>query len=145
MGFSFQETMRGVYLPETEKETKQMIFFEVKVSANSIFRFIKNQMTEITGTVHVGNLASQSVLNGTLEIAIFTRKELVYRFDFESDDGKACQFVGKKHIKYSKLLDTMTSLTGTLYVGAQVFGEGELWFDLKELPRLILSARPYSV
>jgi len=80
-------------------------------------------------------------MSGTLVIDPLIRKELIYDFTFQGDDGSQYQFSGKKNVRFLDPVSSMTTLNGKISKDGKHFADAELRFHLLELPAFLLSFR----
>lgn len=143
MGFKFHETMKGTYRSKERPEQERTLFFEIDATAESAIEFFKDFTMEIDGVVTMAGVADEKPLHGTLEIAIPTRRELVYKFEFTGNDGNSYRFEGKKtDIALTTITKTMTTCYAKVYKEGEEVADALVYFDLKDLGEFLLSWKP---
>lgn len=137
MRVSFVETMRGT-LRDADGGSHPA---EIELRTDAAWRaFLRDGRTEATGLVRAGPWAAEAPLRGTLTIDPRTPR-LAYHLEFESG-GARYVLAGEKHPDWRRPLETMTRLPVTLRSDQRVVAEGELRFDLRELPAFLVSWLP---
>lgn len=141
MKITFSENMYGTYRQPKAKGLEGKFNFNCKVEIPSVVEFLLNQLSYIEGTVEMEGVVGSAPLKGTLLIDPVFRRELVYDFDFNGEEGKSYHFFGKKQIQYLNLISSMTHLKGKILKEGEVFADADLHFHLLETPSLLLSLR----
>lgn len=144
VGFEFTETMSGTYRRTGDGASGgKNVGFTVTVTADSVQRFMRDQMTRIRGTLFMDEFADGVPIEGTLEIALFSGRRLVYEFEFHGADGASYRFHGRKEIDWLRFLDTITSMTGRVTdADGREVAVADMTFDLKnDLIPMLLSLR----
>jgi nucleoside-diphosphate-sugar epimerase len=147
--FRFSETMGGTLTldeaPENGAHGRERSFrFTVTASADSLRGFLlRGETLRLDGVADVEGIATLQPARGTLDLAPWVRRELVYELEFSSDRGEPLRFYGKKRIRHSRPVSTWTTLRGTVLRCGMPIGQSTLRFDLRELPKLLASARPW--
>ena len=135
--------MKGVYTLIDNPEQERTLFFEVDAVADSTIDFLKDFIMDIDGFVTMAGFADNKPLHGTLEIALHTRRELVYKFEFTGNDGKIYRFEGHKtDISITTVAKTMTTLYSKVYNNGDEIADAVLHFDLKDIGEFLLSWKP---
>ena len=138
---------------EVGKRQGTDVRFDVRIKIDDLSRFLKISHREaaLTGTV------TSELFGGTYEISdgIFNLfsldpatgiREMVYAFKFTAD-GRRYYLHGHKEISHKSgkadVIEDMTRLFTIIYEGdneqAPIYGAGELYFDLKDVPSLLAS------
>jgi UDP-glucose 4-epimerase len=115
MGFRFTETMAGeVRLRDDAVRAGpgRPFVFTVTARARRIERFLRTWETDLDGVLRWPGVADGAAVRGTLWMPLLSRRVLVYDFSFRGDDGRRLRFVGRKDVRLSRLLATMTRLPG---------------------------------
>lgn len=142
MQIQFTETMKGTYHLKEKPEQERTLFFDVIARIPRVRRFLKDFTADIDGEVTMAGIAERKPFHGTLEIALLTRRQLVYRFEFTGNDGEEYYLEGiKVNISPLTATKTMTTLYTKVYRKGEEIAEGILRFDLRELGDLISSIR----
>lgn len=147
-GFRFAETMSGtVGLDGAARDGAQgehQFSFTVTAVAESQRAFwLGGQPLRLHGTATIEGIATRQPARGTLELSPFLRRELVYELEFTSDRGEKLRYFGRKRISARRLLSSWTTLRGALLQDGMPIGKSTLRFDLRDLPGLMLSFRPW--
>jgi hypothetical protein len=138
MRLHFDETMVGtVTTPAGERRFR----FTGKAGAGSPFALLGWGKLELEGTASLeGAVDDAPLLPGSnLEIGLPLHRYLRYQVHFRDGDGNLYRFFGQKTVFLLALPRTMTTLEGTLFKNGAELGSATLRFDLKELPRFLLS------
>ena len=117
--------------------------FTVTATAEHLRELTRAPLTHLRGTLYAEDLADGVPIEGTLEIALFTRRQLVYEFDFEGRDGKRYHFRGQKDVEPLRFFDTITHLPGRITdPSSREIATALVTFDLKnDLLPMVLSLR----
>jgi UDP-glucose 4-epimerase len=144
VGFEFTETMSGTYRRTDAAAAPDRNFtFTVTATAERAREFARRPLTRLRGTLFAEDLADGVPIEGTLEIALFSRKQLVYEFDFAGRDGGRYHYRGQKDIDWLRFFETITTLEGRLTDGeGKEIASTTTRFDLKnDLLPMALSLR----
>jgi len=115
VGFEFTETMSGTYRRTDNGRSGDRNFtFTVTATAERLREFARTPVTHLRGTLFAEDLADGVPIEGTLEIALLSRRQLVYEFDFEGRDGKRYHFRGQKDVEPLRFFQTITTLPGRI-------------------------------
>lgn len=145
VGFKFAETMAGtLHRGDGAGKSPSEVPFSFRIDARcrTLTRYLQGAPMEIAGSVSIPGIAAERPLSGTLDIGLPLRRELVYAFSFVGDDGATYRFYGRKDVRYTNLLVTMTTLRGELFRNGETVGNATIYFDLKDLPSFLASWRP---
>ncbi len=140
MGLSFFETMRGEVVDKSDEP--HAIDFELKGEATEISRFLRGGEVKVTGIVNAPPFAERAPLEGRMVISPLRRRRITYEFRFCDPQGRSCRFEGKKEISFLRPVSSMTEMEGAICREGETVAEGELFFDLGELPEFLNSWRP---
>ncbi|MDD5223843.1 MAG: NAD(P)-dependent oxidoreductase [bacterium] len=141
VGFKFLETMSGSI--NLEKEGERQVQFTVSAEALDIQEFFQDNTCRLRGTISMNGIATDSPVEGTLEIAFWPpKRRLVYDLHWTGDDGRRYRICGIKRVRYLDFITTMTTLHSSLYRGGELIGKGKICFPRADLPKFILSFRP---
>ncbi len=138
MRLRFDETMAGtVTTPAGERRFE----FTGKAGAGSALAMLGWGKFELQGTASLeGAVDDAPLLPGSnLEIGLPLHRHLRYQVHFRDRAGNLYRFFGQKTVFLLALPRTMTTLQGTLFQNGAELGPATLRFDLKELPKLLLS------
>jgi hypothetical protein len=134
MQIAFVETMRGFVTPKSGPSAP--VDFNVRASGGAGGHFT------LTGVVHAGPWIDETTCEGTLDISALPPR-LAYDVHFKTADGQRLRLHGAKHPSVLSPVSSMTVLPIELSdAQGVVLGEGELRFDLTELPGFIASWLP---
>jgi hypothetical protein len=137
MRLHFDETMAGtVTTPDGERKFK----FTVMADASPLAmlgwgKFQLEGTASLEGTVLDAPLLPGSVL----EIGLPLHRYLKYQVHFRDPAGNLYRYFGQKTVFLLALPRTMTTLQGTLFKNGAELGPATLRFNLKELPKFLLS------
>jgi hypothetical protein len=116
-GFEFWETMAGAYHFVDKPHDERPMSFTVHAKSPPLLRFLRHPEVEIEGEVFAPGLANHRYVRGTLGMDLFRTGTLPYKFRFVGDDDKSYVFQGQKDVSALALLETMTSLPGSIRNG----------------------------
>jgi hypothetical protein len=143
LGFQFEETMSGSYHRIDTPGEEHPISFTVKADVRSLRKFLLEPIATIQGRIDARGLATDKPLQGTLEINPILKRKLIYDFRFENDAGAECRFFGEKDLEALRLVQTMTTLPGSVFEGDNEVARAVLRFPLrKDMVRFLRSWRP---
>ena len=139
MNITFTETMAGTFVG-TDGNQAPMIF-EVAARAPGPKAFLTGDPIVLTGTVTIGGLARTADLTGTLAVRLLrlSKRELVYDFTFNDDEGRPCRYEARKNVSLLRPLETMTTLRGSVYRENESIGTATVRFDLRDVPGFLSS------
>lgn len=140
MKFHFDENMYGTYREVRAEGASGRFDFTCRVEADGIRRFLRDRMTRLTGTANLEGVGRDLPIEGTLRIDPVFGRELVYDFTFRAG-GSLYRFLGKKSVRFTNPVGSMTRMTGTIEKDGVSFADVTSRFDLAELPRFLLSFR----
>lgn len=143
IALEFRETMAGSYHLASAPDEERPMSFTIRARSRGLGGFLRRPVTEIEGEVDAEGLADHRYLRGTLELDFLRTGTLVYDFQFTANSGRRCAFAGKKTLRPSDLLESMTVLPGRLVAdGGEEIGQALLRFDLRsDLLRFLRSFR----
>jgi uncharacterized protein (DUF362 family) len=163
-GLEFAESMSGwIGIGENSsvegriagQQENTPIRFDAKIIIDDLDRFIHlpEHQARLEGTVDFNPLGGPA----PMEAGVFNlfavdpasgMRLMIYSFRFTGGDGRPYFLYGEKHIKDDPgfdLLEDMTTLFTTIYAGpdnqAAVYGAGQIFFDLKDMPTLMASIK----
>ncbi len=143
LGFEFRQTMAGTYHRLEASGDERPMSITCRAEVHDLRRFLLDPTAEISGEVDAQGLADHRPMHGTLEISPVLRRKLVYEFRFPDDEGNEHRFHGEQEIEPRHLLETVTTLPGSIYRGQVEVARAILRFDLhRDLVRLLRSFRP---
>ena len=141
MKFHFDENMYGSWRRAAGGGQEGRFDFTCRAEADSLRRFLADRTTRLTGTVTMEGVVEGVPFEGTLKIDPILGHELVYDFTFKA--GKSMyRFLGRKNVDFKRPVWTMTHMVGQVEKDGMTFANVDSHFDLKELPKLVLSVRP---
>jgi uncharacterized protein (DUF362 family) len=163
-GLEFEESMSGwIGIGATRyvegriagQQENTPIRFDAKIIIDDLDRFIHlpEHRALLEGTLFFnllgGSFAMENGIFNLFSVAPATGMRLmVYSFQFNAASGKQYFLYGEKHIKDDPgvdLLEDMTTLFTTIYEGpdeqAPIYGAGQVFFDLKDVPALLASMK----
>ena len=134
MPIAFVETMRGFITPKSGPSYP--VDFHVRASGGAGGHFTLN------GVVHAGPWIDETTCEGTLDMSVLPPR-LAYDVHFKTADGKKLRLHGSKHPTPFSPVSSMTVLPIMLTdeLGT-IHGEGQMKFDLTELPEFLASWLP---
>ena len=146
MNVTFHETMAGALTlfdggNAENTRARTPISFTVTATAPGPEAFLTGATMQLSGTVTVGGIVRDAALDGTLSVNVLRGGEMVYEVTFADSDGSRYRFLGRKAVRITNLLGTMTTLHGTLYRGTVAIGAGSMSFSLRDLPSFLASFR----
>lgn len=164
LGLEFKETMSGwIGIGEREflagriagQQENTPLHFDAKIVIDDLEEFIHlaDHQARLEGTVTFPSLGGPFPMkNGAFNLFSVDpatgMRLMTYSFGFTDATGKRYFLYGKKHLKDDPgfdLMEDMTTLFTTIYEGpdetAPVYGAGELFFDLKDVPALLGSMK----
>jgi hypothetical protein len=143
IGFEFSEKMSGSYHTLDDPGLEHPMTIHVRARVKDVRRFLIDPTASIEGHVQAEGLATNARLEGSLEINPVLRRKLVYDFSFTDDAGRDCRFHGEKDVEAVRLLSTMTTLPGSIFVEDREHARAVLRFRLRQdLVRMLSSFRP---
>lgn len=110
----FWETMSGAYHFVDKPHDERPMSFTIRAKSAPLLRFLRRPEVEIEGEVFAPGLANRRLLRGTLGMDVLRTGTLPYRFKFVGDDGKSYVFQGQKNVSPLALIETMTTLPGSI-------------------------------
>jgi nucleoside-diphosphate-sugar epimerase len=145
VGFEFTQTLSGTWRRTDQAAADERNFtFTVTATADRLRGFLARPVTRLRGTLFAEELADGVPIEGTLEIALLSRRRLVFEFDFAGRDGKTYHFRGQQDVDPLHLIRTITALPGRITdpTGKEI-ATTDLTFDLQnDLLPMALSLRP---
>ncbi len=144
LGFEFTEVMSGTYTRTGKPDQTGAIRFQGRARAQDALRHMKDGLVALDGTLDMEGFAEDVPIAGTIEIRPVVGKVIRYDFTFTGNDGNAYRFSGQKDIRFSELVRTMTTLTGTVAtVQGDEVARATLRFDVKaDLVPFLVSWKP---
>jgi nucleoside-diphosphate-sugar epimerase len=140
--FRFSETMVGSVCLDDGQE--RPFRFSVTAAAASQSGFwLRGEPLQLEGVADIEGLATGQPAVGTLDLAPWLRRELVYELKFASDSGETLRYFGRKRIRHLRPVSSWTTLRGQLLQSGMPAGAATLRFRLRDLPGLLASARPW--
>lgn len=134
MPIAFVETMRGFVTPKSGPSIP--VDFHVRASGGMGGHFM------LSGVVHAGPWIDETTCEGTLDMSVVPPR-LAYDVHFQTADGKRLRLHGAKHPSPFSPVSSMTVLPIKLSDAAgAVLAEGQMKFDLTELPEFLASWLP---
>lgn len=110
----FWETMAGAFHFVDKPERDLPMSFTIRAKSAPLLRFLRHPEVEIEGDIFAPGLANHRRVRGTLGMDVLRTRTLPYRFQFVGDDGKSYEFKGQKNVSPTALLETMTTLPGSI-------------------------------
>jgi UDP-glucose 4-epimerase len=144
LGFEFHVAPAGVWRRTDADDAPDRAFsFAATATAERLLDFRKNPLLRLHGTVHAEDLAADAPIEGTLELAIPSRRQVVHEFAFDAADGRQYRFRGRQDIALLRPLEGLSRFDGRITDpdGREV-GTARLRFDLgNDLLPMLLSLR----
>lgn len=132
LGTAFAETMRGVFRFGGVSGAAHPIAFDVRLSTPGVQLPLTDRIWNLDGRLRAEGLAADVPIHGTLEIAPYGKRRLVYEFGFVGDDGHNYRFEGVKRIRWLDMRRSLTELTlRILDAKGGELATGEMSFDLR--------------
>ena len=138
MRLHFDETMTGtVSTPDGARHFE----FTGRADAPSPLAMVGWVPFKLEGTASLEGAAENAPLlpGSVLEIGLPLHRHLRYQVHFRDRAGNLYRFFGQKTVYLLALPRTMTTLEGTVFRNGAELGPATLRFDLKELPKFLLS------
>ena len=144
-GFEFYETMAGSFRLRGDARDRSMSF-TIRARSFTWSSFKRRTEVDIEFEVDAEGFADHRHLRGTLGMDPLRTGILPYAFRFAANDGAPYTFAGKKTLRMSRLVESMTVLPGAIRnggpTGGDVVGEALLRFDVRsDLARFLRSFR----
>jgi hypothetical protein len=142
-GFSFREELTGKYWRLEEPTEERTMSLHLETCVRDAAAFLQSHTGELSGRIDAEGLASMSELRGTLSFKLIEEQRSVYRFTFQTDDGRVCELCGQKEWNALAPLEAITLLPASLYddAGREV-ARATLRFDVRaDWARWIASLR----
>jgi hypothetical protein len=138
MRLHFDETMAGTV---STPDGRRRFAFTGRADAASPLAMVGWAPFRLEGTASLeGAVQDAPLLPGSLlEIGLPLHRHLRYQVHFRDGAGNLYRFFGQKTVYLRALPRTMTTLDGTLFRNGAELGPATLRFDLKELPKFLLS------
>ena len=115
----------------------------VRAHVHDLRRFLLDPTAEIEGEVDAEGFADHRPLRGTLEINPVIRGKLIYDFEFPDNGARECRFHGEQDLEALRLVSTITTLPGSIFVAEEEHARAVLRFQVRrDLVRLLRSFRP---
>lgn len=140
MAISFFEVMAGEMHDHNGRS--HPIRFEVKGESTDLAHYLWSGRVKITGVVDAPPLVDAAPLEGEMVISPLRKRQITYRFHFRDCEGRRCLFTGKKDIRLTRPVTSMTHLNGSIERGGEEIAHGELLFDLSDLYQFLTSWWP---
>jgi hypothetical protein len=143
LGFELTQTMSGTYHTLAEPGVERPMSITVRARVHDLRKFVLDPTAEIEGEVDAEGLADHRPLRGTLEINPILRGKLIYDFAFPDNAERQCRFHGEQDLEALRLVQTMTTLAGGIFVSEEEHARAVLRFQVrKDLVKLLKSFRP---
>jgi len=142
-GFSFRETMSGLFWLVDAPADERAIGFTVEAKTDDLNEFRRDKSWQLSGTIDAERLASGQALQGELAFRLFEHGRLPFRMTFRGDDGHRYELSGERRWRSFAPLESLTLLTAGLYdeQGDEI-GRATLRSDLRsQWPSLLGSFR----
>ncbi len=110
----FWETMSGAFHFVDKPDRDLPMSFTIRAKSAPLLRFLRRPEVEIEGEVFAPGLANHRHVRGTLGMDVLRTGTLPYRFQFVGDDGQSYEFKGQKNVSPTALMETMTTLPGSI-------------------------------
>ncbi|MBI4510467.1 MAG: gluconate 2-dehydrogenase subunit 3 family protein, partial [Deltaproteobacteria bacterium] len=143
MDLSFFETMRGHL--QAGDGRRHSIDFQVKAEASGLRHFLETGQARLTGVLHAPPWAELAPMDGEIAIAPPQRRRVIaYRCLFRNESAEEFLLVGEKKLRLLHPIDSLTRLPVRLMRAGEQVAQGELRFDLRDLPAFVASVWPSS-
>lgn len=156
VGFRIDETMRGTHrfvrdfpAGKVGAGTELPLAFRATWGHPRVWEYFNPAgeaflRSPLEGRITAGGLCLEAPLAGTLELRYLQDATVRYRFEFEAR-GQLWRYQGEKRdIRPWNLHRTHTTCYGTISEAqtGEPLSDSVTYFDLKQLPRFLLSLRP---
>jgi hypothetical protein len=143
LGVRFQETLKGSfhYLSDPADELAMTLQVTARVDLRRLL--LLQREAEIQGQIDMQGFADRRSIRGTLVLDLLLGQRLVYDVRFTDNEERSCRFHGERELVPRRLVESLTTLPGTVWCDDREIARAVLRFDTKqELLRLIGSVRP---
>ena len=142
MSISFFETMQGDLVDGDGHP--HPFRFQVKAEATDTARFLTGGRAKITGVAHGPPFADQALLEGEMVVRPVLGRQITYDFRFHDPQGRPCRLRGEKHPRLTRPVASMTQMQARLTRDDLPVAQGDLHFDLDDLPDFLRSWSTHS-
>jgi hypothetical protein len=115
VGFSFCQTMRGVYWLLEAPVEERTIALTMQATAADLRGFVRHKTWRITGTIDAQQMASGKSLEGTVVFRLLDERRISYRFAFRGEDGRRYELAGQEEWNGFSPIASLTVLPASLY------------------------------
>lgn len=137
MSIGFFETMRGE-LRDADRQ-RHAVSFQIRADAGGIGQLLSSGRAHITGVVHAPPWGEYIPLEGMMRISPVADRRIEYDFCFQNADWQEFRLRGVKHLSWLRPVRSMTRMSAELEQEGKKVAQGELYFDIRELPAFIAS------
>ena len=110
MGFRFAETMSGTIEWDRDPGKQHPFRFQVTAHADSTREHLSTGKATLEGIIDAPPVATAAKATGTIVIRPIGQRIIRYELAFTGDDGKRYEMVGQKDIRWTRPLETFTTL-----------------------------------
>ena len=110
MGFEFAETMSGTIEWDAEPGKRHPFKFEIRAHAPSTRAHMQDGRANIRGIIYAPPCADAADVEGVITIRPLGQRIIRYELAFTGDDGKRYELVGQKDIRWTRPVETLTTL-----------------------------------
>ncbi|MBN1770660.1 MAG: NAD(P)-dependent oxidoreductase [Deltaproteobacteria bacterium] len=144
VGLELTETLSGTWRRSADLLDEDRSFvLTATVAIDRVRGLPRAPVARLQGTLFAEDLADGVPVAGSLELALLSRRRLVYDFGFAGRDGAPCRFHGHRQLDPLHPLDSLATLRGRLTAAdGHEMGTATLTFDLlNDLLPMALSLR----
>jgi hypothetical protein len=133
MEVSFRLALRGSYFLLDAPGDERPLTLTLEAHARPLRSLVKGPSFGLGGEIDARGFADRRPLDGTLAWAVVVPTGVLrYHFSFSSNEGRPCRFTGKSILVPGARLDSVSSLSGSLFdVGGVEIGRLLARFDLR--------------
>ncbi|MBZ0120062.1 MAG: hypothetical protein K8H88_23940 [Sandaracinaceae bacterium] len=143
VGVRFHEVLRGTYhlLSDPGDELPMSLSIVTQVGLRALL--LLKREAEISGEIDMQGFADHRPFRGALVLDLLAGQRLVYDLRFADNAGRECRFRGERELVPRRLLESLTTLPGTVWCEDREQARAVLRFDTRQdLLRMVGSVRP---
>ena len=144
LGFSFRQTLSGVYWRLDAPTQEQALVIAITATTDNLRAFARDRTWKVSGTLHAERLATRSPIEGTLAVKPLDGRRLAHHLWFSGDDGARYELVGQGEWSRVSPIESLTLVRASLYdQGGLEIARCTLRFDLRsDWAKWLKSFRP---
>jgi hypothetical protein len=145
-GLSFEEWLSGSYWRLDAPTEEAAVTLGIRAHVDDLGEFARTRTWHVEGTATLEGIAGESAIEGAMAVKLVDERRVLYRLGFRGDDGKSYELSGQKEWSGFAPIDSMTTLSGSLYDEQGVeFARTTLRFDVRaDALRLVRSLRVHA-